>query len=383
MKLHALWLLPVAAMAQLTPNSVTVTASRNPVLPSDQVVYNVSIGAGQDAGFDEVLAAASAAGITASNFRGVSYSSNGSGGPAWQFELRAPLNNTQGTVGLLGAVQQSLAKDKKFTLSFYVGGSTLSPEAQAAQKCPFADLLTDARTEAQALASAGGATVGNIQSISTGTYACSMTVRFALGGGGQTGTDSINATATVVAPTPAPTAIAVTLTVTGDVNLGLDQALQAVAGAGVTTANLLGINQSTFGQICTTNGFTTPCTPVQWMFRYTAPLTKWKDIVAALTQARGASHPGVTVDFSISADSPVAPACVLPTVLSQAQRRAQDAAAAAGVGVGQLIAISDGLQPVAQPVAVFAALSLSAVYTSPLPAVSTGCSVTAQYAMLH
>jgi uncharacterized protein YggE len=105
------------------------------------------------------------------------------------------------TLGLLSAVQNSMAKDKPtFTMSFGVNGLQVSPQAQQSQTCSLSDLVADARTQAQKLASAAGAGVGAVMAISNSTVVtdtgasspfvqptsaptCSLTVKFALSGG--------------------------------------------------------------------------------------------------------------------------------------------------------------------------------------------------------
>ena len=171
--------LPLVAAAQLTPNSVTVTASRSTTPTPDVVRFNVTIDAGADATREDVLAAASGAGVTAANF-------------TWNFTMTAPLTNLKSTIGLLTALQNNLAKDKKFTLSFSVSGSEVSAQSQG---CAIADLLADAGAQASKLASAAGMRVGSVQAISGVTSsagngsvasvsspACSITVKFSLGG---------------------------------------------------------------------------------------------------------------------------------------------------------------------------------------------------------
>jgi uncharacterized protein YggE len=389
----SLFLLPVVVFAQLTPNSVTVTASRNPVVQSDLIVYNVSLAASRDVSFEEVLAAASGAGITAANFRGVNVA-NGTTEPAsWLFAVTAPINDTKATIGLLTALQQNLARDKKFTLSFSVGGTDVSTQALQAQTCSLANLMTDARTRAANLASASGATAGAIQMLSASTTNCSLTVRFALGGVGQSGPGSIAITAQATPVNAAPTAISVYLTVSADVTVGLDNIVQTAAGLGVSAADLYSVSQPFTGRVCAAGNITAPCNPVQWSFRYTAPLSQWKDTLAKLAGVRGGQHFGMTVDFQVSADTPPAPECALPTLVSQARKRAQDVAAAAGVGLGALNAVSDGSAPIVPTLAVrsgsFAAFSslgtigsLGGILTSYIPPpVSSGCSATAQFAI--
>src|SRR3954464_1837823 len=68
-----LLLLPVVAMAQLTPNSVTATVWRSSSAPPDQVQFGISIGSATDAGMDEILSVARGAGLTLANLTNVSY----------------------------------------------------------------------------------------------------------------------------------------------------------------------------------------------------------------------------------------------------------------------------------------------------------------------
>ena len=199
-KLSLLLLFPLLAAAQLTPNSVTVTATRSASPPPDVVHFNVSVDAGIDATKEAVLAAVSGAGLTATNFTGVSgYSLDSDRRPVtWNFTLTAPLSNLRSTIALLTAVKNSMAKDNRFGLSFSIQGSDASPQATG---CPVADLIADARSQASKLAVGAGLSVGAIQAISTATDSipasgfggiggtaaasspvCSITVKFALGG---------------------------------------------------------------------------------------------------------------------------------------------------------------------------------------------------------
>jgi membrane-bound inhibitor of C-type lysozyme len=380
MNLSLLLLLPVVAFAQLTPNSVTVTASRDTVVPSDLIVYNVSLAAKPDVSFDDVLAAASGAGLTAANFRGVNLQNSPAGPASWLFTLTAPLNDTKATVALLNALQQNLAKDKKFTLSFQVGGTDVSAQALQAQKCSLADLMVEARTKAANLASASGATTGVIQMLTASTTGCSLTVRFALGGLGQGAPGSIAITAQATPVNAAPTRLAIYLTVSADVVVALDNILQTVARLGVSAADLVSVSQPFVGRVCAVGNIAAPCNPVQWTFRFSAPLSKSKDTFTILAQVRDSSHFGMTIDYSVSADVAPAPECALPTLVSQARKRAQDVAAAAGVGLGALNAVSDGpAQTVLTPAVRTGDFALG--YAQFVTPVASGCSATAQFAI--
>ena len=199
-KLAAVLFFPILAFAQLTPNSVTVTATRDTSARPDIVRFSISVGAPADASLDEVVAAASGASVTAANFTGLSYYPGfnmGAQPVTWSFGVTAPLSELKARLATLTALQNSLAKDKKFSLSFTVSGSEVSPQLQ---NCSLADLMADARTQAAKLASAAGMSVGAVQAVSgsvTGstqaasglatatsvlTPSCSITVKFALGG---------------------------------------------------------------------------------------------------------------------------------------------------------------------------------------------------------
>jgi len=393
MKSSLLLLLPFVALAQLTPNSVTVTASRNAIAPSDLIVFNVTLTAASDVSFEDVLAAASGAGLTAANFRGVNLLS---GSASWLFALTAPLNDTKATVALLNALQQSFAKDKKFSLSFQVGGTDVSAQALQKQSCSLADLMTDARTRAANLAAASGATAGAIQMLTASTWDCSITVRYALGGVGQTAPGAISVAAQGTPVNTAPTRVAINVTVSADVSVALDNVVQTVSALGISAADLVSVSQPFIGRVC----IAAPCNPIEWIFRYSAPLSSWKDTLAKLAQVQAAKHPGITISYYVSADTPPTPDCALPTLVSQARKRAQDVAAAAGVSLGALNAVSDGSPAVTVPTEVvrsgsiignFAPISdvgISGVaigqvgsfisFVAPAP---SACSATAQFAI--
>jgi uncharacterized protein YggE len=198
LKLSSLFLLPVLAFAQLTPNSIIVTASRDAAARPDTVRFSVSISAATTATMDDVIAAAQGSGASAANFFDVSYYPTDEALPVtWTFSTTAPVSELKARIGLLTALQNSLAKDKKFDLSFYVEGSETSAQSQT---CAMADLIADARAQAAKIASGAGLTVGAVQAIAGSvsgttnpavgigspsavlTPACSLTVKFALTG---------------------------------------------------------------------------------------------------------------------------------------------------------------------------------------------------------
>jgi uncharacterized protein YggE len=67
------------------------------------------------------------------------------------------------------------------TLSFQIQGTQVSPQARQSQACVAADLIADARAQAQKTAGSAGFTVLSVVSISGTTSGCSVTVKFAVG----------------------------------------------------------------------------------------------------------------------------------------------------------------------------------------------------------
>jgi hypothetical protein len=172
------------AFAQLDSNSITVAASNNVTLQPDQAVFSVTVTSSQSTGLEDILAALQGSGITIANFVGVSttgqiiavLSSNplppvNTAPPLfWTFSLPAPLANTKATIASLTTLQQNIAKaNNGLTLSFNIVGTQVSQQLAQSQTCSFPGLIANATTQAQALAAAGGVTLGSILAISSST----------------------------------------------------------------------------------------------------------------------------------------------------------------------------------------------------------------------
>jgi uncharacterized protein YggE len=194
------------AYGQSAPNSITVTASRNSTLQPDQVVFAVNVASALTNTMSDVLAAVQGAGITATNFSNVttvqqyiSSTQQYANSLQWTFSLTVPFTNMKSTVATLNGLQLSAAQNKNgLSVSFSVQGTQVSAQAQQAQTCPASGLISDARTQAQNIASASSMTVGSILAMSTSVSTstpgansltsaiqlpvCSLTVKFALGG---------------------------------------------------------------------------------------------------------------------------------------------------------------------------------------------------------
>jgi hypothetical protein len=179
---------------QLDSGSITVTASKNTSVQPDQVAFAVDVTSGLDTSLDDVIAALAGSGITLANFNGIEspllYVVTGPL-PAptldWSFTLPTPISQLKATAASLSSLQQSVAnKNSGFTLWFRVIGTQASPQLLQLQTCSIADLMSDARAQAQKLATATGFTLGNVVSMSSatpssaGAFSCSLTVQFQL-----------------------------------------------------------------------------------------------------------------------------------------------------------------------------------------------------------
>lgn len=175
---------------QLDSGSITVTASRSISLPPDQVAFAVDVSSGLSASLDDVIAALAGSGIGLGNFNGINnsllYVVTGSMLPPstidWSFTLPVPISQLKATAASLSSLQQSIAsKNAGLTLSFRVRGTQTSPQLPQSQTCSISDLMSDARAQAQKLATATGFTLGYVVSMSSASaFSCSLTVQFQL-----------------------------------------------------------------------------------------------------------------------------------------------------------------------------------------------------------
>jgi len=202
-----LLLLPACLPGQVaaTDRTVAVTASRNSTVAPDLGVFTVQLYSPATASLDDVLAVLQGSGITAANFNSVNttslYNTIGRQNQDlldWSFTLTAPLSNLKATVTQLGALQVAVArKDNGMSLTYSLRGTQTSPQAAAGQNCAAADLIADARTQAQKMAGAAGLSLGGVVAVSgsslvtpaataftSGIYqpSCTLTVKFALTG---------------------------------------------------------------------------------------------------------------------------------------------------------------------------------------------------------
>lgn len=177
-----------APYGQNEPNTITVTALRSMTLQPDQVVFGINIDTGLNAGLDDATAALSAAGVTGAAFSGVYNSTiypTIGGQPQnllqWSFTLTAPFSKLKDTLTQLAAAQQAIAhQNSGIQMTFSVSGSQVSTALQQAQTCPQADLMADARAQAQNVAGAAGVSVGAVFSVSGGNSLAGSAAAFAV-----------------------------------------------------------------------------------------------------------------------------------------------------------------------------------------------------------
>ena len=179
-------LLTAVVFAQVTTSSVTVTASRTSNLQPDQVVYAVVVTTPLTSSRDDAVNALSGSGITLANFTGVYtttiYPNNTSSQTVlqWNFSLTASISDVKNTLALLSSVASSLAKKNNgLSISFSTQSNQVSAQLQQSQPCSVAGLISDARAQAQTMASAASMTVGAILAMSSPTTNCTLTVKFA------------------------------------------------------------------------------------------------------------------------------------------------------------------------------------------------------------
>jgi uncharacterized protein YggE len=158
------------AFGQLETDTITIQASRSVNLAPDQVSFYVSVTADPTSSLDQIVAALSGLGITASNLTGMYGANDNRGSLQWSFTLATPLTKMNATIASLIALQQSMVKNNSgMSLTFQFQGAYVSQQAFQSQSCSTKDLVSDAQAQAQNVAAAAGFAVGPIIAISDGS----------------------------------------------------------------------------------------------------------------------------------------------------------------------------------------------------------------------
>lgn len=155
----------VPVFGQFPSHTVTVQATRSLPLQPDQVVFGVSVSSSTGTNLNQVVAALAGVGITATDLTGVENSDPST--LQWGFTLGVPIASLTATIGSLTTLEQTIGQNNSgLALTFSVNGTQVSQQLQASQTCSNADLIADATAQAQKLAAAAGATLGQILKLS-------------------------------------------------------------------------------------------------------------------------------------------------------------------------------------------------------------------------
>jgi hypothetical protein len=158
------------AFGQLETDTITIQASRSVNLTPDQVSFYVLVTADPASSLDQIVAALSGSGITASNLSSMYGAMDNQASLQWSFTLAAPFTKLKVTIASLIALQQSMVKNNSgMSLTFQVQGAYVSPEAFQSQSCAAKDIVAYAQAQAQKVAVAAGLAIGPVVAISDGS----------------------------------------------------------------------------------------------------------------------------------------------------------------------------------------------------------------------
>jgi hypothetical protein len=154
-----------AVLAQPEPKVISVTVSRQLNVQPDKVSLNVTVFSDPNQTLDDVLTFLQKTKITAADLSNLyTIQLDNQQEWEWTFTPTISFSDVGAVVAALNALP-ALLIDKPITLwSFYVN-ATASPQAIAAQACPYPSLINDAQAQASKLAAAAGVVLGPIQSM--------------------------------------------------------------------------------------------------------------------------------------------------------------------------------------------------------------------------
>jgi hypothetical protein len=159
---------------------------------------------------------------------------------------------------------------------------------------------------------------------------------------GQLDSNSVTVTASRAPSSGSPDQAVFSVVVTSGFDTSLDDVIALLQGTGISAANLQSLNEYSIS-----NGSSGQATEaLNWQFTVTAPLAKNKDTIATLINLQATiakKNNGVTMSFSIQGTrTSVQPpqTCAQSDLLTDARTQAQKLADGAGVGVGNILAMS-------------------------------------------
>jgi hypothetical protein len=206
----------------------------------------------------------------------------------------------------------------------------------------------------------------------------------------QLDSNSVTVTATR-SMTQQPDQVLFGVTVQSGLNTSLDDVVAALQGSGITAANFSGVSMGPNVIFAVVGPQPAPpimASPLQWIFSLPVPLAKIKDTIAMLTALQkniAQQNNGLMLSFNVqgtqvSAQSQQSHVCPTADLLADATTQAQKLAAAAGLSLGSVLALSSGTSisgNVGTPVAVAAVLSFAP------PVLPSVCSMTVKFALLR
>jgi hypothetical protein len=194
--------------------------------------------------------------------------------------------------------------------------------------------------------------------------------------------DNDTITITALQPDPGQTYQAsVSVCLAAEIGTGLDEVLAPLHGLGISERNLVSAG-GVQGWYCP---YTEPSEKpyVWWQFAYSAPLRTIQQTFATLAQTKASLRPGLYLAYAVERDWSAAPECAVPTLLSQARRHAENVAAAAGLRVGAVVALSDGTVDVSYGSVGASASALAAANMITTTVSVARCQVIAQFKLLR
>jgi hypothetical protein len=163
-----IFLLTATAFAQPDTGTITITASRNVTAVPDQLHYSVAVRTDVPSTLGDVVAKLAGTGITPAD---LTYVTSSGQVMEWTFDLVTSFSKMAEMNATLTRLQKQTEQlFQSPALTFRVTSQQTSTDA-AAQACQLSALVSDARKEADRVASAAGAHVGAIVGLSEGTAA--------------------------------------------------------------------------------------------------------------------------------------------------------------------------------------------------------------------
>jgi len=370
---------PAVAVLPIIGGTVTVTAARSLPSQADESALSVSLQLPATSTLDNAVSALSGTGITASNFASVSGDAQAL---IWTFNLVVPFSQLQSTLSALSGLQQKLnANGLNGLTSLSFSQSNL--ESSVAGTCPYAGLVSDARSQAMSLASSAGLSLGPILAVSDGsaasgvagatntpayafyslgatfgvfasittippTPACTLSMQFQVNGSGanpQTLPESITVSG-AVNTIPAADQALFYVSVTAPLSMTLDDVLAEIAGSGITAADLSSQPLALYIPGVLNASF---APTVSWPFTLAVPLSTLQQTISTLTALQtkiGNASAQSDLYFYVeglqtSSQALAAQSCSPSDILNNARSKAQSIATAAGLSLGPVVAISN------------------------------------------